>query len=78
MNCTVTLTGDDGVEHSVEVTAGSVYEAAVRALRELRLSDWSREDTYDATNLKIAAKTPVVVHTVNLRKLKTVARQTSG
>jgi hypothetical protein len=39
-------------------------------LRELKLSDWSREETYDATNLKIAAKSPVVVHTVNLLKLK--------
>ena len=70
MNCTVTLTGEDGVEHSVDVTAATVYEAAIRGLRELKLSDWSREETYDAANLKIAARAPVVVHTVNLRKLK--------
>jgi hypothetical protein len=42
-NCAVTLTGEDGVEHSVEVTAGTVYEAAIRGLRELKLSDWSRK-----------------------------------
>jgi hypothetical protein len=70
MTCTVTLTGEDGVQHSVEVTAATVYEAAIRGLRELKLSDWSREETYDARNLKIAAKSPVVVHTVNLRRLK--------
>ena len=78
MNCTVTLTADDGVEHSVEVTASSVYEAAVRGLRALKLSDWSREETYDASNLKIAAKTPIVVHTVNLRKFKAWLAKPAG
>ncbi len=78
MTCTVTLTGRDGVQHSVEVTAETLYEAAVRGLREMKLSDWTREETYDATNVLIAARTPVVVHTVPLGKLKQWLARSAG
>ena len=78
MNCVVTLRGRDGCQHSVEVTASTLYEAAVRGLRELRISDWVREETYDAAELLVTARTPAVVHQVDLRKLKEWLRRTAG
>ncbi len=78
MACLVTLTGDDGCQHSVEVTAGTLYEAAVRGLRELQLSDWVREEAYDASELRVTARTPAVVHRVDLRKLKEWLGRTAG
>jgi hypothetical protein len=34
--CNVSFTGSDGIVHAVEVTAASLYEAAVLALAEFR------------------------------------------
>ncbi len=60
MACVVTLTGKDGFQHSVEVTAATLYEAAVRGLRELKLSDWVREETYDAAEVRVIARAPAL------------------
>ncbi len=78
MTCVVTLRGRDGCQHSVEVTASTLYEAAVRGLRELRNSDWVREETYEAAELQVTARTPAVVHRVDLRELKQWLGRTAG
>jgi hypothetical protein len=38
---------DDGIEHAIEVTAASVYEAAVLALRHFRRRPWSGNAAYE-------------------------------
>ena len=78
MTCVVTLRGKDGCQHSVDVTASTLYEAAVRGLRELQISDWVREETYDAAELVITVRTPAVVHRVDLRRLKEWLSRTAG
>src|SRR5262245_58607241 len=39
--CLVSFVGPSGVCHSVEVTAGSLYEAATLGLSALRKAEWS-------------------------------------
>jgi hypothetical protein len=39
--CIVTLAGERGVRHPVEVTAETLYEAAATALSIFRQSEWA-------------------------------------
>lgn len=51
--CIVSLRDAEGVEHVVEVTAGSLYEAGALALQQFRRSEWSREASLDAATLRV-------------------------
>jgi hypothetical protein len=51
--CIVRLRDAEGVEHVVEVTAGSLYEAGALALQQFRRSEWSREASLDAATLRV-------------------------
>ena len=39
--CVVSCAGERGVRHSVEVTAGTLYEAAAQALAIFKQSEWA-------------------------------------
>ena len=39
-SCRVTICDQDGVEHTVEVTAGTLYEAVALGLRGVRGDEW--------------------------------------
>jgi hypothetical protein len=39
-SCRVTIRDLDGVSHTVEVTAGSLYEAIAQGLATLRRNEW--------------------------------------
>ena len=41
--CTVSFTGPDGIRHSVNVQAETLYEAVVLAIRAFREHEWRRE-----------------------------------
>jgi hypothetical protein len=43
----------DGVEHVVEIVAGSVFEAAALALKQFRKRDWSREASFETGVLRV-------------------------
>jgi hypothetical protein len=49
----VSFRDGEGVEHVVEVTAASLYEAGALALQQFRRSDWSREESLDAGTLRV-------------------------
>jgi hypothetical protein len=51
--CVVSFRDGEGVEHVVEVTAESLYEAGALALQQFRRSDWSREASLDAGTLRV-------------------------
>ena len=55
----------DGVEHSVEVSAGSLYEAIARALQVFRQHDWVGDVARNWT-LTVRARQPEVEHKVRV------------
>jgi hypothetical protein len=65
--CTVSFTGTDGIRHSVNVHAESLYEAVTLAVREFRAHDCSPGS---ASELEVDARSPAVTHTVSLGKLR--------
>jgi hypothetical protein len=51
------------VEHAVEVSAGSVYEAVAQALRIFRDNEWIEEIGRGQTPISVKVKHPEMEHT---------------
>ena len=64
--CKVSCRDPKGVEHSIEITARSLYEAVGRGLHALRANDWVDEIGQNPT-ITIAVKEPEVEHKVRIR-----------
>ena len=65
--CTVSFTGPDGIRHSVNIQAETLYEAVVLAIRAFREHDCAPGP---AAHLDIEVKSPSVRHTVVARKIE--------
>jgi hypothetical protein len=51
--CVVKLRDADGVEHAVQVMAGSLYEAGCLALHQFRRSAWSHQAAIETGTLHV-------------------------
>jgi hypothetical protein len=65
--CTVSFTGPDGIRHSVNVQAETLYEAVVLAIRAFREHDCG---PCAASQLEVEARRPSVTHTVSIAKVQ--------
>jgi hypothetical protein len=65
-SCKVTLRDFEGTEHSVHVTAGTLYEAVALALKTLRHTDWLAAHNPDSGDVQVAVQNIPVTHTVKL------------
>jgi hypothetical protein len=65
--CKVTIYDRDGVEHSVQVTASSLYEAVALGLKAVQSSGWTGEPTNLVT---VCTVQPGVEHKVRMDKFK--------
>ena len=68
-NCRVVYKDLEGVRHSVEVTAESVYEASVLALSALTKHEWV-ENVGPGTRLEIQVIDPGVTHVLQVAQLR--------
>ena len=66
--CIVSFTGPDGIRHSVNVEAESLYEAVALAVKEFCAHDCPPGA---ASEMEVEARSPAVTHTVSLGKLRT-------
>lgn len=66
----MTIADSDGVQHSVEVTASSVFEAAAEAVKLFRLEGWAANALTTTARLRVEVRLPSVVHEVPLRALE--------
>jgi hypothetical protein len=66
--CTVSFTGPTGVRHSVQVTAETLYEAAITGLHLLRQEQWG-DNIAPGTPVTMAVANPSNAHTVNVAQL---------
>jgi hypothetical protein len=69
--CIVSFVDSEGIRHSIEVAAESLYEAAALAVREFRRHRWTDGMEPGAmTHLAVSVKSPAVTHEVTIRQLE--------
>jgi hypothetical protein len=68
--CSVSCFDLKEVKHTVEVSAGSVYEAVAQALRIFRDNDWVEDIGRGHTQISVKVKYPEVEHTVRVQDFK--------
>ena len=67
--CTVSFTGPSGVCHSVEVSADSLYEAAIVGFSLLKQDGWV-DPVAPGSRLEIQVRHPATTHSVSLAQLR--------
>jgi hypothetical protein len=68
--CTVTIHDLNQVEHSLDVTAATLYEAVAQALAALHAQDWVGEIGKGLTTVIVRVRQPEVTHTVRIQDFK--------
>jgi hypothetical protein len=66
----VSFTDSQGITHSIDVTAESLYEAAVLALAEFRRCGFTDAHTGPATQLTIEVLAPSTSHEISVGKVR--------
>ncbi len=69
--CRVTCRDAQGVEHTVQVTAQSLFEAVAQALRVFREHDWSDEPNSGSASVVVTSKPAEVEHRVRITDFQT-------
>jgi hypothetical protein len=64
--CRVSCFDQKEVKHTVEVSAGSVYEAVAQALRIFRDNEWVEDIGRGQTSITVKVKHPEIEHTVRV------------
>lgn len=64
--CLVSCCDLNGIEHDVEITAETLYEAVAQALRLFRENDWV-EIGQGLTTIKVVVQQPPVAHNVRVK-----------
>src|ERR1700722_5404546 len=65
-SCRVTIQGMDGVSHTVEVTAATLYEAVAHGLAAIRGSEWVAGIAQGLNVVKVSVADVRVEHEVKL------------
>ena len=65
--CTVSCCDLKGIEHSIEVTADSLYEAIAQGLRVFRTNDWVDDLGRGQTPISVKVKHPEIEHRVRVQ-----------
>ena len=65
--CKVSVADLEGVEHTVEVTADTLFEAIAAALAALREDDWVGQIGNGLTTVSVTVEQPAVQHQVRVK-----------
>lgn len=66
----VTFTDLDGLRHTVEVDADSVYEAAVLAIRAFKKAGFMAQQPGPGSKLSVEVREPAVIHEVSIGQVQ--------
>jgi len=69
--CLVSFTDTENIRHAVEVSATTLYEAAVLAMAQFRRCGLTAHAPGPATRLTVTVKTPATSHEVSWGKIET-------
>jgi hypothetical protein len=61
-SCKVSYQDQEGIRHSVDVTAETLYEAAVLGMKALEVPNWRRSPSL---MIDVTVKAPETTHTIN-------------
>ena len=64
--CRVSCCDLQGVEHEIEVTADTLYEAVAQGLRVFRANEWVNEIGHGRTIINVKVRQPEVEHKVQV------------
>jgi len=76
--CRVTITDVEGVNHTVDVTASSLYEAVALGLKVMRADAWVEPVAEQLGIVKVLVRDVPVEHAVKLRDFTAWLRRTAG
>lgn len=65
----MSLTDSQGIKHTVEVTADSLFEAAAMALAVFKKDGWT-DPVGSAARLEVQVREPAVTHTVSVLQIQ--------
>lgn len=65
-SCRVTISDREGVIHSVNVTAATLYEAVALGLRQIRGHEWVEEIATGLNTVKVQVKSVQIEHEVKI------------
>lgn len=65
--CSVSCFDLKEVKHTVEVSAGTIYEAVAQALRIFRDNEWVEDIGRGQTSISVKVKSPEIEHTVRVQ-----------
>lgn len=68
--CRVSFTDPNGVDHSVEVLADSLYEAAGLGLALLKKDGWVKQEPSPLTRLLVEVREPATQHSLTVQQLR--------
>lgn len=68
--CRVTISDLDGVKHTVEVTAATLYEAVALGLVAVRAHEWAGEIAEGLNTVDVSVTAAPVVHSVRVQEFK--------
>jgi hypothetical protein len=69
-SCSVSFTDAEGITHAVEITASTLFEAAVVAMAEFRRHGFAETTFGPATKLNVRVKAPEAAHVVSVARVK--------
>src|ERR1700675_790007 len=76
--CTVAIKDIRDVEHSIEVTAETLYEAIATALAALQQDNWVGEIGQGLTTVSVLVQQPAVKHEVRMKDFLAWLRRQGG
>jgi hypothetical protein len=76
--CVVKLRDLEGVEHAVQVSAGSLYEAACVALCQFRRGAWSKKAALETMTLQVEVWQAPTVYKISVQNLDRWLAQSGG
>jgi len=76
--CTVSVSDIRNIEHSVDVTAETLYEAAAAALSALQNDNWVEEIGQGPTKVSIMVQQPAIRHEVKMQDFLSWLRRKGG
>jgi len=76
--CRVTICDMEGIKHTVEVTASSLYEAVALGLVAIRDQDWAGEIAEGLNTVDISVTTVPVMHSVRMQDFNKWLSQKGG
>jgi hypothetical protein len=77
-SCKVSVTDLDGIEHTAQVTADTLYEAVARGLKAIRESVWAGELPEGLNTVTVCAAHPEVEHHVKVSAFKAWLNRNGG